>query len=347
MLQINTALLSFGMSGQVFHAPFLHVHNGFQFSAVWQRSKSTWQQRYTGVKVYHTLNELLQDATIELVVVNTPNVTHYSYAKAALLAGKHVLVEKPFTVTSAEGEELISLAKEQKKMLSVYHNRRYDSDFKAVQEILRNGLLGLIIEAEFHYDRFKPELSLKTHKELAQKGTGALYDLGSHIIDQALRLFGRPLALFADIRTVRPFSKTDDNFDLLLYYPNLRVHLKCSYLVREALPAYILHGQKGSFIKAKTDVQETALQAGRLPDSEDWGKEPEEERGLLHTEMNGTIIKEFVTSPDGSYTEFYDGIYNAIKEGTPPLVTAEEGLEVVRIIEAAFVSNAEKRVVLM
>src|SRR5947209_13139365 len=171
-----------------------------------------------------------------------------------MLAGKNVITEKPFTVTVEEGKELIEIARKQNKKLSVYHNRRYDSDFKIVKKVVRNELLGKIVEAEFHFDRFKEELSVKTHKETPGQGTGALYDLGAHLIDQALQLFGMPDKLFSDIRIIRPNSKVDDYFELLFYYPELRVRLKCSYIVREALPAYILHGMKGSFIKTKSDV---------------------------------------------------------------------------------------------
>lgn len=345
MQTINTALLSFGMSGKIFHAPFIATHPGFQLYAVWERSKDSAKEIYNSIKTYRTIEELLKDEAVELVVVNTPNNTHFNYTKAALLADKHVIVEKPFAVSIAEGAELISLAKNRNRLLSVYQNRRYDSDYKAVKNIVEKGLLGNLLEVEFHYDRFKPELSHKTHKEISETGTGALYDLGSHLIDQALQLFGMPEALFADIRIIRPQSLVDDYFELLLYYPQLRVRLKCSYLVREALPAYILHGTKGSFIKAKTDVQELALQAGKMPDTEDWGKEPDNEKGLLHTEKDDKIIRETIAAEDGNYTEYYNGIYAAIRNGKTLPVTATEGLQVIRIIEAAFKSNKEKRVV--
>lgn len=345
MQKINTAILSFGMSGKLFHAPFIDVHPEFALYAVWERSKNDAQLKYPQVKSYRTLEELLNDEAVELVIVNTPNYTHYEYAKKALLAGKHVVVEKPFTVTTAEGEELIALAKKQDKKLSVYQNRRYDSDYKGVREVVTKGLLGNIVEAEFHFDRFRQELSPKVHKETPGKGTGALYDLGAHLIDQALQLFGMPQALFADIQIIRPASKVDDYFELLFFYSDKRVRLKCSYLVREALPAYILHGAKGSFIKPKTDVQETALQAGKIPGSSDWGVEPENEKGLLHTEVDGKIIKEYLPSFKGNYLEYYNGIYEAIRNHQALPVTAEEGLAVVRIIEAAFKSSKEKRVI--
>jgi len=345
MHPINTAILSFGMSGQVFHAPFIHVHEGFQFYAVWERTKDLARQNYPGVKTYRSLEELLADAAIELVIVNTPNATHYEYAKKALQAGKHVIVEKPFVVNVDEGEELLELAAQTGRLLSVYHNRRYDSDYKVVKKILEEGRLGAVVEAEFHFDRYRQELSPKLHKETPGPGTGALYDLGSHLIDQALQLFGFPQEVFADIRTVRPQGKVDDYFELLLYYPQLRVRLHCSYLVREALPAYILHGVNGSFIKSKSDVQEIALQQGELPGGAGWGAEPESERGLLHTEAGGEVTRKNVEAERGNYLDYFEAIYQALRNDKPLPVTAAEGLDVIRIIEAAVKSSSEKRVV--
>lgn len=345
MQPINTALLSYGMSGRLFHAPFLHVLNEYAFYAVWERTKNLAEQKYPDVKTYRTIEELLGDEAIELVIVNTPNLTHYDYTKKALSAGKHVVVEKPFTVTVEEGEKLIALAKEKKVMLSVYQNRRYDSDYRTMKRIVDEEWLGEIAEAEFHYDRYKEELSPKQHKEIPGPGTGVLYDLGSHLIDQALQLFGNPQAVFADVQTIRPISKVDDYFEILLYYPNRRVRLHSSYLVREALPAYALHGSKGSFIKAKTDVQELALDKGLMPGGKDWGKEPESEKGLLHTEKDGEIIKEHVVSEQGNYGDYYSQLYKAIREGATSPVSAEEGLNVIRIIAAVLKSNMEKRVI--
>ena len=344
MNPIKTALCSFGMSGWVFHAPFLQVHPGFDLYAVWERSKKLAQEKYPNVKSYDTLDELLKDEAIELVVVNTPNYTHYDYAKQALQAGKHVVVEKPFTVNSKEGKELIQLAKKKKKKLSVYQNRRYDSDYKAIKNVIQEKLLGNVIEAEFHFDRFKEEVSPKLHKEVPGPGTGSLYDLGSHLIDQALQLFGDPIEIFADIQIMRPVSKVDDYFEVVLYYPGMRVRLKSSYQVREPLPGYVIHGSKGSFIKPKTDVQEAMLQAGKVPGQPDWGTESETEKGLLHTEINGKVIREYVPSLKGNYLEYYEGIYKAIRNNEPLPVSAEDGLKVVRVIETAYDSNSKKKV---
>jgi len=343
--KINVGLCSFGMSGKVFHAPFLHVLEGFHLYAVWERSKKQAGDFYSDIISYDTYDELLADDTIELIVVNTPNNTHYDFARRALHAGKHVVVEKPFTVTVQEGTELVTLAKKQKRILSVYHNRRYDSDYKVVKKVVEEGLLGELVEVEFHFDRFRQELSSKLHKEMPTQGTGALYDLGSHLIDQALQLFGKPQALFADIRIVRPSSQVDDYFELLLYYTSFRVRLKCSYLVREPLPAYVLHGKNGSFIKSKSDVQETALQAGIVPNFSDWGAEPEVERGLLHTEKDGQLIREYLPAPNGNYGDYYRDLYNAIRLHKEVPVKPEDGLDVIYLITKAFESSEQKRVV--
>lgn len=345
MPPIKTAICSFGMSGWVFHAPFITAHPGFTFHSVWERSKNLAEKKYPGVITYRTLEDLLGDNEVELVVVNTPNYTHFDYAKAALLAGKHVIVEKPFTVATAHAQELIELAEKQNKKISVYQNRRYDSDFRTVKKIVDEGWLGEIVEAEIHFDRYKEELSPKVHKETPGPGTGSLYDLGSHLIDQALQLFGKPEAIFADIAIMRPISQVDDYFELLLYYPGRRVRLKSSYQVRESLPGYVFHGSKGSFIKARTDVQETMLQAGVSPGTDDWGVEPEHEKGFLHTEKDGRIIREHIPSLRGNYGDYYEGIYQAIRNNKPVPVSPEDGMEVVRVVEAAIESSRTKKAV--
>jgi len=345
MQPINTALCSFGMSGWVFHAPFITTNPGFNFYGVWERTKNLAQEKYPGVKTFRSLEDLLNDKNVELVVINTPSVTHYDYAKQTILSGKHLIVEKPFTATTQQAKELIELAKKKNVMLSVYHNRRYDSDYKTVKKILDEGWIGNLVEVEIHYDRYVPALSYKTHKEAPTPGVGCLYDLGSHLIDQALQLFGMPLSLFADIAINRPGSKVDDYFDLKLFYAVHRVILKSSYYVREPMPGYQLHGELGSFIKHKTDVQETDLQAHKKPGGDDWGIEPEGQRGLLHTEKNGKVIKELIPSLKGNYGDYYDGIYNAIRNNANVPVSGEEGMKVIQVIEAAIKSNQEKKVI--
>lgn len=342
---IKTALLSYGMSGKVFHAPFIQSNPGFQLAGAWERSQKNIQNDYPGVTSYPTLDALLADESIELVIVNTPNATHFDYARKALLAGKHIVVEKAFTTTVQEGEELKALAEKQHKKISVYQNRRYDSDLKTVAKVIEDKLLGDIVEAEFHYDRFKPVIGPKVHKETAGPGAGLLMDLGPHLIDEALYIFGMPQALFADIRITRPSSKVNDCFDLLLYYPTMRVRLKATSFAREATPANVIQGIKGSFIKTRADVQEVALIAGKKPGGADWGTEPVSDMGLLHTENAGVVIREHIPSLQGNYGEYYEGVYQAIISGKPMPVTVDEGIRTIRLIEAAIQSDFEKRVI--
>ncbi|MEX1384241.1 Gfo/Idh/MocA family oxidoreductase [Lutibacter sp.] len=340
---INTALCSFGMSGVVFHAPFISVNPKFNLYGVLERTKNLAQQNYPTIKTFRTLDDLLADSAIELVVVNTPSVTHFDFAKRVINAGKNLIIEKPFTATTEQAEELIQLAKEKKVQLSVYQNRRYDSDFKTVKKVLDEGLLGDIVDAEIHYDRFEPRLSYKVHKETPTAAVGSLYDLGAHLIDQALVFFGMPKAVFADLDIFRPNSKVEDYFDVKLFYPFHKVTLKSSYFVREILPGNIFHGTKGSFIKTKADVQEKELIAGKKPGTVNWGMEPESEKGLLHTEKEGKIIKENITSLKGDYMEYYDEMYEAIRNDKPVPVSGNEGKNVIKVIEAAIKSNKEKK----
>ena len=331
---IKTALCSFGMSGRVFHAPFIHAHPGFELSAVWERDKSLAATIYPGIRTARSLDELFED--VELVVVNTPNYTHFDYARRALQAGKHVVVEKPFATTVYEAVTLAEQAHKHGVQLSVFQNRRYDSDYQTVKGVIASGVLGDIAEMEIHYDRYNEAISPKTHKETPGPGTGILYDLGPHLIDQALQLFGLPESIFADLRIQRPVSQVIDYMELLLYYNHFPVRLKAGYLVREPGPAYIAHGTKGSFLKRRSDVQEADLLAGRMSD----GIEPESEWGLLH-DAEG---RRSVPSVKGNYGAYYDQLYKAIREGQPLPVTPEEGIDVMRVMQAAVLSAKEGRI---
>jgi len=344
MQPINIALCSFGMSGWVFHAPFITRNPGFKFYAVWERSKDLAKQKYPDVKVFRDYDEMLADPAVEMVVVNTPSYTHYEYAKKSLQAGKHTIVEKPFTATVAQAQELIDLAKAKGVRLSVFQNRRYDSDLRTVKKILREGWLGEIKDAEFRYDRYNPALSPKIHKETPQPGAGCVYDLGPHLIDSALYLFGLPQAVFADIMITRPNSKVDDYFEILLYYPTHRVRLRSGYFYREPVPSFALHGTLGSFLKSRSDIQEIQLQASMNPLNPEYGIEPESGRGLLHTEKEGKIIRELVNTERGNYGDYYEDVFQAMKNNKEMPVTAEQGLNVIRVIELAFRSSKEKKV---
>jgi len=345
MIIINAALCSFGMSGRVFHAPFITLHPGLRLIGAWERSKQLIQEHYPTVKSYPTYEDLLADDTVQLVVVNTPTYSHYEYAKKALLAGKHIVVEKAFTTTVAEAEELKSIAAEKGLVINVFQNRRWDSDFSTVKSIVDTGVLGEINEAEFRFDRFSLALSPKAHKEVPGPGAGIVKDLGPHIIDQALYLFGMPSALFADIRITRPTSVVDDCFEILLYYPTMRVRLKAGYIVKESLPSYIVHGKKGSFIKTRADVQEPKLLLNEKPNLTDWGTEPETEKGILNLDDNGTTVRNSVPTLQGNYYHFYNGVYQSIVNNASPIVSADDGINVMKIIETAFLSSKEGKLI--
>ena len=345
MTPIRTAILSFGMSGRVFHAPFIHLNPAFELVGVWERTQSASLEFYPHIKIYRSLEEILEDPIIDLVIVNTPTYTHFEYTKKVLLAGKHAVVEKAFTTTVAEAKELDKIATEKNLKLSVFQNRRWDSDFKTVKQVIDQGLLGKIVEAEIHFDRFKDELSPKLHKEIPGPGAGVLYDLGPHLIDQAVFLFGMPEAVFSDIRITRTASQVDDYFEVLLYYPKLRVRLKAGYQVREAVAAYIIHGNLGSFLKSRGDIQEVDLVANKKPIGNEWGTEPIEEQGLLHTEINGKVIREKIPTLHGDYRGYYAAVADAIMNNTEMPVTAKDGIHVLQIIDAAFKSNQEKKLI--
>lgn len=344
MQTIKTALCSFGMSGWVFHAPFINVHKGFELYGIWERSKNLAVQKYPFIKTFRDLDLMLADTNIDLVIVNTPSITHYDYTKKALLAGKHVIVEKPFTASIAEADELIKLAIEKNKLLSVFHNRRWDSDFLTVKKILESKQLGDIKEVEIHYDRFTPELSYKAHKEAPTPAVGIVYDLGAHLIDTALQFFGKPDAVFADTMIMRENSRVDDYFEIIFFYSGYRVRLKATMFAKEP-QGFIIHGTKGSFLKSRSDVQETQLQLSKNPLDADYGIEPESAYGLLHTDKNGTFVLKRIKSERGNYLNYYEGIYQALTNNQSLPVTAVQGKNVIEIIETVYQSKKEKRII--
>jgi len=333
----GVGLASYGMSGMVFHAPLLSVNPGFEIISILERKRNLSRERYPGAKIVRNYNELLSDDSIELVVVNTPDRFHFGMAREALEAGKHVVLEKPFLLDSREGDELIRIAEDQKRLLSVFQNRRWDGDFLTVREILEKGLLGRLVEYEAHFDRYRNFIQQHTWKEDPASGTGTLFNLGSHLIDQALILFGKPEYVLADIRIQRTGGKIDDAFTLWLGYPDIKVTLKASYLVREPGPRYLLHGTEGSFLKHGIDPQEEALKRGELPGGPDWGKEAREEWGRLNTVI-GPHKGPYETLP-GNYLAYYENIYQALVGKAELEVTAAQANQVIRVIEAAIESN--------
>ena len=333
------------MSGRVFHGPFLKVSPLYDVVGILERTKSESKKMFPDVTIYRTFDEILRDDSVELVVVNTPNTTHFDFAKRALNAGKHVVVEKPFTITVKEGILLKNLAEKKNKILSVFHNRRYDSDFKTIKKVLDKGLLGRVVEAEMRFDRYRLHPGNKLHKETPGPGTGNLYDLGSHLIDQAIQLFGMPEKIFADIDIIREDSRVDDYFEVLLWYKSLRVRLHSTYLAMIELPGYTFSGTTGSFVKAKTNIQEERLSKGELPDAKDWGIEPECEHGLLSRAKAKTKHPVAMVSEKGDYMDYYKELYHAIRNKKPVPVAAEDGIKVIHLIELAYKSNQLKRII--
>jgi scyllo-inositol 2-dehydrogenase (NADP+) len=342
-IPVKAGLASFGMSGRVFHAPLLFTNPGFELSAIMERTKDEARSYYPQVKICRTYKELLEDPNIELIVVNTPDHLHYQMAKEALEAGKHVIVEKPFTQKYSDGLELAELADKKKLILSVFHNRRWDGDFLTVKKVVEEKLLGQLVEYESHFDRFRNIIREDTWKEEAHGGVGTLFNLGSHLIDQIIVLFGRPLSVFATIFTFRPGGKIDDNFELVLEYPGMRVTAKSSLLVREPGPRYALHGTEGSFLKWGIDPQEEKLKAGSLPVGDEWGKENEDEWGIINTTMNGRHFRGKLETIQGNYHGYYDGIFKSIRTGIYPEVNAYDAAYVIRIINTAWESHLKGR----
>ncbi|TDB65101.1 Gfo/Idh/MocA family oxidoreductase [Arundinibacter roseus] len=332
---LNVGLIGFGLSGRYFHAPFLSVNPRFKLKTVVERSKNEAQEFDASIENARSVDELLADESIDLVFICTPNDTHYRYAMDALHNGKHVVIEKPFANTENEAQEIFDLAREKGLVATAYQNRRWDSDFLTIQKLIQEDKLGAIVEYESRYDRFRPNILPNTWKEKQAEGSGNVYNLGPHLLDQAFVLFGTPQTVTANIRTVRENSTVDDYFDIRLGYENTTVIVKSSLMVYENSLRYTVHGTKGSFIKRGLDVQEETSRLGVLPDSEKWGVEPADRWGTLHSEAYTGIIE----SEAGNYMAFYDSVYDSIVLGTEPQVKPEEVLRTTRVIDLAFESS--------
>jgi scyllo-inositol 2-dehydrogenase (NADP+) len=342
---IKTGICSYGMSGKLFHAPFIHAHPGYEMSAIVERHNYESKERYPEAKLYRSVEELCADIDLQLIVVNTPTHLHFEQAKLVLNAGKNLVIEKPFAVTVKEAEELAALASKNNLFLSVYQNRRYDGDYRAVKAVLEKGLLGEVREAEIRYDRYRPAFGGKQHKEGNLPGAGNIYDLSPHLVDQAIQLFGFPKALFADLIKMRDDVAVPDYFELLFYYDRLRVRLKATVIARESTYAYTIHGMKGSFLQQRSDLQEQQLLAGVNPSLESWCPAPVVPDGLLHTEINGEVVRKETMSTPGNYMGYYDDVYKALTGQGPNPVPAADGIKNMRIIEAAWESVREGKVV--
>jgi len=344
---IHVALTSYGMSGRVFHAPLLFADKRFVLSKIVERSSEKSKEKYPHLTIVRNFDDLLKDDSIELVVVNTPNNLHFEQGKAVLEAGKHLILEKPATTFSWEMAKLMEIAQQKGLILSIFQNRRWDGDFKTVKKIVESKLLGNLVSYESHFDRFRNYITSNTWKEETGAGSGIVYNLASHLIDQALALFGVPRSVTATIGTQRKEGKIDDFYDIVLDYDarqnGLQVILKSSYLVREPTPRFVLHGDLGSFIKHGLDPQEESLNKGVLPTVPQWGTEEKQLWGKLNTEIDGLHYEGQIETLAGSYSAYYDNIYKAMREGQALEVKPEQAYQTIRIIELAYQSSKEKK----
>src|SRR5271163_1112156 len=347
--EIGVAVIGFGLAGQVFHAPFVSAVPGLRLEAIVQRKGDEAGKAYPSVRILRSVEDALKDPAVQLVVVGTPNETHFALAKQALLAGKHVVIDKPFAATSVEAMELKELSEKQGVVLSPFHNRRWDGDFRTVQRLLAEEAVGRLVTFESHFDRFRPLPRENTWKEGANAANGLLMDLGPHLVDQALALFGAPEGITASVRKDRDKTDIEDAFDITLEYPRLRAHCRSSMLACDAAPRFLLHGTKGSFKKYGLDPQEPALVGGaKVPRMGEgvWLAEPEAEWGTLTvapvTADPGTLTRTKVKTELGDYRLYYSNVRDAINGAAKLAVTSEDAYRTIRLLEMARESSLEE-----
>lgn len=343
---IEVGLVGFGLAGRSFHAPVIRAVPGLRLSAIVQRNGHEAAAQYPGVRIVRTLVELLSISEIRLVVIATPNDSHYALAHRCLAAGRDVLVDKPFTTTLEKAAALVEFAKKQGRLATVYQNRRYDGDFQAVKQLVAAGTLGRIVRFETNYDRFRPQLRPGAWRERSGPGSGIFFDLAPHLIDHALLLLGIPEALTADIRIERQGAVADDAFDLALHYPGgLRADLRSSILAVAPRPRFLLHGTQGAFLKQTFDPQENNLRNGHIPRDTAWGAEPEENWGLLTLSENGATTQRRIPPLNCDYRDFYANLRDALLGKSAPAVTPEWALDVMRLLVLARQSSNERRTI--
>jgi predicted dehydrogenase len=255
------------------------------------------------------------------------------------------VIDKPFATAYAEAAELVALAEKCGRLLSVYHSRRFDGDFKTVRNLIASGALGRIVLYESHYDRYRLQLRPGAWREQAGAGSGVWFDLGPHLIDQALTLFGTPEEVSADVRVERDGAVVDDAFDVTLMYPRVRVFLRGTMLASKPAPHFLIHGTKGSFVKYGLDPQENALKRGELPEGSEWGKEAPEAWGILSLIDGDKLSERIIPTEPGDYREYYENVRDAILGKAALAVTPQAALSVMRALELAQQSSRERRAI--
>ncbi|MFZ0304251.1 MAG: Gfo/Idh/MocA family oxidoreductase [Terracidiphilus sp.] len=340
---LRVGLIGFGLAGRVFHAPLISSVEGLELAAALERTTNKVAERYPGIVTYRSLDEMLANASLDLFVVATPNGTHFELASRILSAGRNVVIDKPMAITTAEVAKLIHLAAEKNLLLAPFHNRRWDSDFQAIQELLHEGSLGRLVEFESRFDRWRPTLPTdRLWKVDPSAGGGALLDLGSHLVDQALVLFGKPLAVSADVRSERNPITANDAFEIRLRYSDFIVKLGANSLALPPSLRFHLRGTNGNYWKHGLDQQEAALAKLTRIDNPNWGREPAANWGVLHVGIDSCEVARPIEPISGDYRLYYAGIRDALMgRGTAP-VAAIDAWRGLRILEWA-AESSEKR----
>jgi scyllo-inositol 2-dehydrogenase (NADP+) len=341
---IRVGLIGYGMGGRVFHAPLISSVEGLELAAVLERKSNKAQERYPNIVTYRTLEELLADSSLDLIVVTTPTGTHYDLARRTLRAGKSVIVDKPVAVRPSEIAELIELAAKRNLLLAPFHNRRWDSDFQAIQRVLREGILGRLVSFDSNIDRWRPVLPAdRVWKNDPAHGGGLLLDQGTHLADQALVLFGKPESVSADVRRERDGADANDSFTVRLRYPGFLVTLAANSLSLPARPRFHLRGTQGNYWKLGVDPQEAALNKVTRIEDPAWGHEPAADWGVLHVGINGGEVTQPVEPVPGDYRLYYAGVRDALLGKAPVPVAAVDAWRVARLLERAAESSEQRR----
>jgi len=339
---IDVGLAGFGFAGRVFHAPIISAVPGLRLRAILQRSGGDAAQLYPEAHLVKSMDELLSIESIKLVVIATPNTSHHPLARQCLLAGRDVLVDKPFTLTYAEATDLTELAKQNRRLLTVYQNRRCDGSFRTIRQLMNSGRFGRIVLYEVHFDRYRLEMRQEAWREKAQLGSGVFFDLGVHLIDEVMVLFGVPEAITADIRIERSEAVVDDAFDVTLHYPGMRAVLRSSMIAIAPDLRYVIRGEQGAFVKYGIDTQEDALKRGEVPRDDTWGREPQEKWGTFYSSRNGIVSEARIPTLPGDYRLFYTNLRDALLEEAPIDVTNEQMLNVMQALELARESSRKR-----
>jgi predicted dehydrogenase len=343
---IEVGLIGFGLAGRAFHAPVIRAVPGLHLAAILERSGNEAAEKYPDVRIVRSLDELLAIKEIQLIVIATPNDTHYPIARQCLAAGRDVVVDKPFATTLEEANSVVQVAKASGRLVTVYQNRRYDGDFEAIRRLVAAGTLGRIVRFETSYDRYRPQPKPGAWRETTRPGSGILFDIAPHLIDHALLLFGLPEAVTADVRIERENVLADDAFDITLHYRgSLRAVLRSSILAAAPRPRFVLLGTKGSFAKQSFDPQENNLRHGKIPVNTTWGWEPEENWGILTVPSGDSFEHRRIPPANCDYRDYYANVRDALLGKATIAVTTEWALDVMRLLELARESSEKRRMI--